>query len=151
VDTTKGFFNHPTHVHNLPAKFKDQLTSRGMQTLKVKRHIVIADGKDKVQLPPTKPNKSLLEKPDAETSQVSLDEGPKQLNTHVFSQASEDAQDTCKNTEESHLDDWEGRSSRQTSLISAGECPSDEDKWGFSELNQIANEDAQVRIHAALK
>ena len=84
------------------------------------------------------PKTSLLEKLDAETGHVSLDEGLKQMNTHVSSQASEDAQDTCENTEVCRLDDLEDTLARETSMSGTGWCPTDEDEWGYLELEQMA-------------
>ena len=120
VGTTEGVCNCPACVCNLPAKFKDLHTRRGMQTSKVKRYTVITDGEDKERPPKKKPKTSLLEKLDTETGHISLDEGPKQMNTHVFSQVSEDAQDTCENTEVCCLDDSEDVLARETSTSGKG-------------------------------
>ena len=122
-----------------------------MQTSKVKRYTVITDGEDKEWPPKKKPKTSLLEKLDTETGHVSLDEGPKQMNIHVFSQASEDAQDTCKNTEVCCLDDSEDASARETSTSRKVGCLTDEDKWGYLELDKMATKDPQVRIYVTPK
>ena len=73
------------------------------------------------------------------------------MNTHVFSQASEDAQDTCKNTEVCCLDDLEDALARETSTSRKGGCLTDEDKWGYLELDKMATKDPQVRIYVTPK
>ena len=118
-----------------------------MQASKIRRKAAITDdGEDKAQPPKKKPKTRLQDEggPDTATEQISLNKGPKQLNTRVFSQASEDAKDTHTNTEAS--DDWDDSGNEETNTdADARGRASDEEEWGFSQLDEMATQDAQVR------
>ena len=149
VDSTNGANKRPAHARKLPAKFKDALTGSGAcaQASKIRRTAVITDDEDKAQPRKKKPKTRLLVDEETDTDQVNLNKGPKQLKTRVFSQASEDAQDTRANTEvSSHLNDSGNASTGETNTTDAGGCVSDEEEWGYSQLDKMATKDAQVRM-----
>lgn len=137
----------PARIRKLPAKFKDALTDSGsMQASKIRRTTAITDDEDKAQPAKKKPKTRLLVEgePNTDTDQVSLNEGPNQKNACVFSQASEDAQDTRANTDvSSNQDDDGGEESQETNSNAKG-CATDEEEWGYSQLDEMASKDAQV-------
>jgi hypothetical protein len=146
VGSSNGVSERPARVRKLPAKYKDARTGSGVQALKVRRTAVITDDKGKVQPRKKKPETRLLVEDMTDTDQVDLNKGPKQSKTRVFSQASEDAQDTCANTEASnHLDDSGNQSTGEANTTDAGGCVSDNEEWGYSQLDKMATKDAQVR------
>ena len=100
---------------------------------KKKKAVIITDDEDEVQ--PQKRKKMSQGDFEGNADTANLDEGPRQLITHVFSQASEDAQDTSGNTEVfSNLDDSEN--------VSTGEVNAD-DEWQFSQMEEMAANDAK--------
>ena len=106
VGSNNGISEHPAHVCKLPAKYKDALTGSSVQASKVWRTAVITDDEDKAQPRKRNPKTRLPVEDTMDTDQADLNKGPKQPKTCVFSQASEDAQDTCASTEVSDcLDD----------------------------------------------
>ena len=71
------------------------------------------------------------------------------MKTQVFSQASEDAQVTCANTEVSfNLEDSETEFTGPCNTIETGE--SDEEEWKYLQLDEMATEDAWVSNNAKL-
>lgn len=145
VDSTHGISKRLPRTRKLPAKFKDTLTS-DRQILKTagkkatgKRNIVITDDEDEVE-----PRKK--KKPKTRTPGFPAGDNPgSRLKTHVFSRASEDAQDTHANTEgSSNLDDSGNRSAGETNATDARGQASDEE-WEFSQLDDMAVKDAKVR------
>jgi hypothetical protein len=146
--STNDVSAHPIRACKLPAKFKEALTGSGEKTSKIKRKVII-DGKEKAK--PPKKSKMRLEVEEldtADTDQVNLDKGPKGLNTRVFSQASEDAQDTHANTEvSSNLDDSGNTSTEEYERSNTRGSATDEEEWVYSQLDTVATKDAQVRTH----
>jgi hypothetical protein len=144
--STNNVSTCPICACKLPAKFKEALTGSGEKTSKIKRKVII-DGEEKAK--PPKKSKTRLEVKEldtADTDQVNLDKGPKGLNTCVFPQASEDAQDTHANTEvSSNLDDSENASTEENERSNTRGCATDEEEWLYSQLDMMATKDAQVR------
>jgi hypothetical protein len=136
----------PICAYKLPAKFKEALTGSGKKTSKIKRKVII-DGEEKAK--PPKKSKTRLEVEEldtADTDQVNLDKGPKGLNTRVFSQASEDAQDTHANTEvSSNLDNLGNTSTEENERSNTRGSTTDEEEWAYLQLDTMATKDAQAR------
>jgi hypothetical protein len=66
------------------------------------------------------------------------------LKTHVFSQASEDPQDTGANTKASNSSD-ESDNAATEETDAKGQLSDEEDlEWKYSELDEMATKDAQV-------
>ena len=100
---------------------------------KKKKVVIITDDEDEAQ--PQKRKKMSQGDLEGNVDSANLDEGPRQLNARVFSQASEDDQDTSGNTEAfSNLDDSEN--------VSTGEVNAD-DEWQFSQMEEMAANDAK--------
>ena len=139
-----GISKRPARVRKLPAKFKDApIGNRSVQASKIRRNMAITDDEDKVQPQKKKPKTRLLvdTEPNTDTDQVSLNEGHREKNT-----TSEDAQDTCANTDvSSNWDDLGKASIEEANTSDAMGCGSDEEEWEFSQLDKMATKDAQVQ------
>jgi hypothetical protein len=152
--STNGVNKHLECVHRLPAKFKDTLTSGSVQASKIRRNEVITEDEDKAQPWKKKSKNRLLAggEPDTDAERVSLNKGPNQVNTCVFPQASEDAQDTCTNTEvSSNRDNLGNMSTGEANTSDTKGCASDDEEWGYLQLDKMANKDAQVRTRITTK
>ncbi|KAN0138441.1 Ribonuclease H-like domain containing protein [Lactarius tabidus] len=143
--STNNVSARPIRACKLPAKFKEALTGSGKKTSKIKRKVII-DGEEKAK--PPKKSKTRLEAKELDTTdtdQVNLDEGPKGLNTRVFSQASEDAQDTHANTEvSSNLDNSGNTSTEENERSNTRGSVTDEEEWAYLQLDMMATKDAQI-------
>ena len=131
-----------TRTRKLPAKFKDTLTSdvqisktTGKKTLG-KRNVV-ADDEDEVQ--PRKKKKTKTRTPAG-------DDPGSRSKTRVFSPVSEDTHDTHANTEGSDNSDLGNMSTGEGNGTDTRGCASDEEEeWDFSQLDDMAVNDAKVR------
>ena len=135
VTQGQGPAKHAAGVSNRPARARKPTVKALAQTpvSKKKKAVIITDDEDEVQ--PQKRKKMSQGDFEGNADTANLDEGPRQLITHVFSQASEDAQDTSGNTEVfSNLDDSEN--------VSTGEVNAD-DEWQFSQMEEMAANDAK--------
>jgi hypothetical protein len=124
---------------------KAALTRSGMLVSKMKHSVVITDDEEDVGPQKKKAKVSGLEEDDSDinSDKTGLDEGPKRKKTCVFSQASEDAQDTCEKTEvSSDVDDSEDECTGEGNTTDARE--SDEEEYNYSQLDEMATKDAQV-------
>ena len=107
-------------------------------SIKEKKKEIISNDEDEAW--PQKRKKASGGNLDHDADSVNLDEGRKKLRARVFSQASEDAQDTNGNTEaSSDLDD--------SGKVSTGEADGTDEEWQFSQMQEMAVKDAKdVRV-----
>ena len=83
---------------------------------------------------------------DTDSNKVSHNKVSNSSKAHLFSHASEDAQDDHVNKEGSNdLDKSGDTSTGETSTTKEKEQGSEDEGWQFSELNEMATKDAQVR------
>ena len=109
------------------AKLKEALTCAPAS--KNKRTVIITDDEDEARPQRRKIKPKVVEgNPDSDVDSVNLDEGPRKPKARVFSQASEDAQDTRANTEaSSNLDDSGNVSTGEANATDAKGWSSDEE------------------------
>jgi hypothetical protein len=152
-DSANDISKHPVHVRKMPAKYKDGDTRSGVQASKIRRTDITTDDEDRLQPRKKKPKTKIVVEDDleADTDQVSPNKGPNTQKTHVFSQASEDAQNTRANTGVSSWLDDSGNASTGEMTTEEGRCLSDEEEWGYSQLDKMVTKDAQVRTHITPK
>ncbi|KAN0139585.1 hypothetical protein V8E53_002614 [Lactarius tabidus] len=148
-NSTSSVSKCPIHTHKLPAKFKDTDTLTGsgsVQALKVRNNAAITDKEDQGLLQKKKPKTRLFQgEPDPDIDHTSLDEGPNKKNTCVFPQASEDAQETCVNTDvSSNWGDSGNASTEDANTMDVKGCGTDEEEWGFLQLDKMATKNTQA-------
>jgi hypothetical protein len=155
-DAGSGSSNHvnkrPSRVWKPTTKVKEaQALTRAKKTsnLKGKQHVLISDDEASDQDMPRqwKRTRVTVEKDlDTDSNKVSHSEFSNSSKAHLFSRASEDAQDDRVNKKGSNdLDKLGDMSTAETNTTKKKEQGSEDEGWQFLELNEMATKDAQVR------
>ena len=141
-----GVSNRPVRARKPTAKLKALSNALGSNK---KRTVIITDDEDEAQ--PQKKKKKPREvegKPNSDEDSVNPNEGPRKLNTRVFSEASEDAADTYANTEvsskvSSDLGD-PGNAATEDADATDEKGHSSDEELEYSQMDEMAAKDTQV-------
>jgi hypothetical protein len=147
--TSNSVNKRPSRVRKPTTKLKEAqaLTCGSKKASKAKQRVLISDDEDQDPQQQRKRARILVEDDlDMDSNKVSHNEVSNSSKAHLFSRASEDAQDDRVNKEGSNdLDKSGDTSTGETNTTKEKGQGSEDEGWQFSELNEMATKDAQVR------
>jgi hypothetical protein len=149
--TSNNVNKRPSRLRKPTTKLKEAqaLTCSSKKASKTKQCVLISDDEDQ-----DRPQRRIGRKRarvlveddlDTDSNKVSHSEVSNSSKAHLFSRASEDAQDDHVNKEVSNSLDKSGdTSTAETNATKENGQESEDEGWQFSQLNEMATKDAQV-------